>query len=153
MLNSAILKLVKKEYRDIKILEADQFYWSPEEKIIYYDKTTSGNLADLALLHEISHAKLGHTNYKSDFDLLSLEVSAWHETRKMASELGVMIDENHIEDCLDSYRDWIAKRSACPVCGLRNLQLSDSDKYSCYNCHSIWKVSSSRFCRPYRSKI
>lgn len=152
MLNN-IKKAFKLQLPEIRFISSDRFYWAPETKTIYYDKNSRGNTADLALLHEISHAKLKHTAYRSDFSLIQLEVDAWEEAKKIANELGIKINLNHIEDCLDTYRDWMAKRSQCPNCGIRNLQQADLTQYSCYNCHSKWKVTPSRFCRPYRAIV
>ncbi len=148
-----IKKNIQSELNDVVFVSSDKFYWAPELKTIYYDKKSSGNKADLALLHEIGHAKLNHKSYSSDFNLIQMEVDAWEEAKNIARKIGIKIDINHIEDCLDSYRDWIAKRSECPTCGIRNLQLSSLKGYSCYNCHSKWKVTPSRFCRPYRTTV
>jgi hypothetical protein len=102
-----------------------------------------------ALLHEAAHVLLGHTNYRLDVDLLLLEVAAWGKAKELAGELGVSIDENHIQDSLDTYRDWLHQRSACPRCSTVSLQVS-SREYRCHNCLASWHVSTSRFCRPYR---
>ena len=148
-----IKKAIKSQLPEIRFIPSDKFYWTPETKTIYYDKKSRGNTADLALLHEIGHAKLNHKVYSSDFNLIQLELEAWEEAKQIAKDLGIKIDLNHIEDCLDTYRDWMAKRSQCPGCGVRNLQQTNSKQYSCYNCRSKWKVTPSRFCRPYRAMI
>jgi hypothetical protein len=31
------------------------------------------------------------------------------------------------------------------------LQQDDHQHYRCFNCHTVWRVSTSRFCRAYRS--
>jgi replication factor C subunit 3/5 len=61
----------------------------------------------------------------------------------------INIDDDHIQNCLDTYRNWLHLRSTCPECGIRTLQ-TDKYTYRCHNCHTIWKVTSERFCRPYR---
>lgn len=104
-----------------------------------------------SLLHETGHALLDHTSYKADFELLRLEVEAWERAKLLAADLDVAIDEDHIQDCLDTYRDWLFKRSICPQCNTKCLQQGDFVHYRCFNCHTVWRVSSSRFCRAYRS--
>ena len=135
---------------DVKFVSGDNFLWSPVNRIITYPKTSAKDkLAAWSLLHETGHAILGHQNYTSDVDLLLMEVSAWEEAKGLAKELKITIDDDHIQDCLDTYRDWLHQRSTCPRCGLVSLQTSRSG-YKCINCACSWKVSASRFCRPYR---
>ena len=84
--------------------------------------------------------------------LLKLEVEAWEKAKEVALKLDIKIDPNHIEDCLDTYRDWLYKRSVCPKCSNKSLQQSDFNHYECFNCHMRWRVTTSRFCRTYRMK-
>jgi len=80
-----------------------------------------------------------------------LEVDAWERARRLASDLGTEIDEDHIQNCLDTYRDWLDKRSICPTCTTKCLQQGDFIHYRCFNCRSVWKVTANRFGRAYRS--
>jgi hypothetical protein len=134
----------------IKLQAGETFAWSSGNKLITY----RSDLLDKpdgqwALLHEAGHAKNDHKNYKSDFELLELEVEAWDYAKKLANKFSIGIDEEHIQNCLDTYRDWLHRRSSCPNCGVVCLQVS-STHYSCHNCHTSWTVTASRFCRPYR---
>ncbi len=133
------------------IFRADKrFYWSPETQEVVYNVTATGDEARWALLHETSHALLNHSNYKNDFELVEMEVAAWEYAKQLATRLRLeAIDENHIQDCLDTYRDWLHKRCLCPRCGIRSFQQS-AKQYSCHNCSSTWRVTPSRFCRAYR---
>lgn len=128
-----------------------QFCWSPETGEISYKASARGRRAAWALLHETGHALLEHRGYKGDFELLRLEIDAWERARQVARELGMTIKEDHIQDCLDTYRDWLYKRSICPTCGAKCLQQRDFVHYRCFNCHTVWRVTASRFCRAYRS--
>lgn len=147
---------LSKSYRNllknITFVPAKSFYWSPKDQTIHVDEAAlNTEIGQWALLHEVGHAKLNHADYHSDFQLLALEVSAWQEAEKLAKSRGMQIDEDHIQDCLDTYRDWLYARSTCPTCRLNSLQV-DTNTYSCPNCHTTWSVSRSRFCRPYRMK-
>lgn len=145
-----LIDTLEQDYSFLAFIPGDVFCWSPKQQQIGYIKDAlslaSGNWR---LLHEVGHATLGHDNYQSDLELLQLETAAWEEARRLANVYGHQIDEEHIQDCLDSYRDWLHQRSTCPKCGNRSLQ-QDPETYQCFNCLQIWKVSSSRFCRPYR---
>lgn len=147
---SNLIGWLKKHYPDLKIVKGDVFYWSPKEQIIYYSELTS-DVDHWSLLHEVGHAALDHKSFKSDFDLLLIEVAAWHKAKQIAAKLEIEIDEDHIQDCLDTYRDWLYQRSTCPICTNTSLQL-DSKTYSCLNCSQSWNVSQSRQKRCYRMK-
>jgi hypothetical protein len=73
----------------------------------------------------------------------------WEKAKQLAESLNYTIDPDHIQDCLDTYRDWLYQRSTCPTCTNCSLQ-TNSRTYACFNCGTNWNVSSSRMCRPYR---
>lgn len=147
-----LIKLITREYPWITLQAADIFYWSPNNQTVFYDTDDSSREAPWTLLHEVSHALLKHTTYTSDIELLKLEVAAWHKAKALADDYDITISDDYIEDCLDSYRDWLHKRSTCPVCDNRSLQ-KDRSHYQCFNCGHVWKVSTSRTCRPYRLSV
>ncbi len=133
---------------DITFQPGSSFFWSPKKRYITYDpEPTEHNT--WALLHETAHATLDHSTYNSDFELLHLEVAAWEEAKILARRFSITIDENHVQDCLDTYRDWLHQRSTCPTCSSVSFQNAPNE-YRCHNCHTSWQVSTSRFCRPYR---
>ncbi len=138
-------------YPKLKFVAAESFYWCPETSEVFYDQNRGEDAtAGWSLLHETSHALLGHSSYEADIELLHLEVAAWSHAVKIASMYGVAIDNDYIQDCLDTYRDWLYRRSVCPGCGTQCLQADETSHYRCYNCHTRWHVSPSRFCRAYR---
>jgi len=139
------------QYPNLHFSYGERFYWSPETDEIFYDPNASGESAAWSLLHETGHALLRHQTYQADVELLRLELEAWERARELAKDVGINIDEDHIQDCLDTYRDWLYKRSICPSCGTKSLQQNDFVHYKCFNCHTAWRVSADRFCRPYRS--
>jgi hypothetical protein len=149
-MNELIARLQAK-YPALKFTPGKQFCWSPETGEIFYIPRAKGPSADWSLLHESGHALLGHTNYRADLELLHLEVAAWDEACLVANELGIKIDKDHIQDCLDTYRDWLYNRSICPKCTAKCLQQGDFVHYRCHNCHKVWRVSNNLFGRSYRS--
>lgn len=134
----------------VRLEVGNSFSWSPGQQLITYKADSLNNLpGQWAILHEAAHALQNHSNYTTDFDLLNLEVAAWDKARNLAEDMDITIDEDHIQDCLDTYREWLHRRSTCPNCGVVCLQ-SSTRSYSCHNCYTNWTVSASRFCRPYR---
>lgn len=145
-----LLFKVRADFPALTITPGERFSWSPKNREIIYKKGSLNDTANQwALLHELGHATLGHNTYKSDFELLQLEVAAWEEAVVLAKKYQLFIDEDHIQDCLDTYRDWLHRRSTCPTCGNRSLQ-ENAQEYACFNCGCRWHVTASRFCRPYR---
>jgi hypothetical protein len=140
-------------FPELSFIPGRQFYWSPEtEEVVYAkDPDKSDQQKCWSLLHETGHGLLRHCAYHADFELIRLEVAAWEKARLLAREFQIEIDENHIQDCLDTYRDWLYKRSICPSCTTKCLQQQDFSHYRCFNCHAVWRVTPSRFCRSYRS--
>lgn len=146
-----MLEQLQARYPQLQFVAGRRYCWSPMTHEIGYDDSRHDKTADWSLLHETGHALLDHTQYLADFELLKLEMAAWAKARELAAEFGISIDENHIQDCLDTYRDWLYKRSICPQCSTRALQQNDYAHYRCFNCHTVWRVTPSRFCRAYRA--
>jgi hypothetical protein len=145
-----IVKEIQVLLPHIRLEAGDTFFWSPESLTITYNPSHISEESGVwALLHESAHALLRHSHYDSDFELLSLEVQAWQKAKEIAAGLSIAISEEHIQDCLDTYRDWLHQRSTCPTCGTVSIQ-ENQRQYRCHNCNGIWQVTASRFCRPYR---
>lgn len=145
-----LLQRLRTEFPALVLTPGRQFCWSPASGEVIYDASRRGPKARWSLLHETGHALLGHTTYQADFELIKMEMAAWAKARELGAELGIKINEDHIQDCLDTYRDWLYKRSICPHCHTKCLQEADYAHYRCHNCHSRWRVTPSRFARPYR---
>jgi DNA-directed RNA polymerase subunit RPC12/RpoP len=137
------------DYPQFKFKPGSQEHWSPKTNTITYEEHPEAGSGSFGLLHELAHALLAHNNYKSDFELLKLESQAWHKAAEIGRKYGIEIDEEHIQNCLDTYRDWLHRRSKCPNCGVHVLQ-KDARTYKCFNCGASWTVSAGRFARSYR---
>src|ERR1019366_9331000 len=147
-MDSLVQKLTK-DFPAIQFTAGRIFCWSPAAQEIVYNPSKAKPSGRWAVLHELSHALLGHENYSYDFELIKLEVAAWHKAQEIQSGYGLKISTEHIQNCLDTYRDWLYRRSLCPTCGNSSLQQNPT-RYQCFNCHTVWKVTAARFCRPYR---
>lgn len=144
-----LLKL-EEEYPHIQFKEGDYFYWSPKKTTITYSFATEHDKQEVTLLHELAHAVLDHASFTTDFELLLLEVAAWDKAQDLSKAYNIDIPDEHVQKCLDTYRDWLHMRSTCPGCTSNGIQSKQTKKYTCPNCNSTWEVSSSRLCRPYR---
>ena len=150
--SEAFIKRVAKDYPQFKFVPGAQEHWSPRTNTITYSESEPADQLRYGLLHELAHALLGHDTYNSDFELLKLEVQAWDLAVKIGQKYSIKLDDDHIQDCLDTYRDWLHRRSQCPACGMHVLQ-KDVNSYKCFNCGTAWQVSQRRFARAYRRRL
>jgi hypothetical protein len=146
--SSELVETLKQDYPKFAFNIGKQEQWSPKKNTIFYNP----NKSCFGLLHELAHALLDHSNYQNDFELIKLESDAWEMAAKIGQKYGIKIDDDYIQNCLDTYRDWLHRRSACPSCGTHVLQ-SNSNNYHCFNCDTSWRVSSGKFVRAYRKTI
>ncbi len=149
---SSFVKKVALDYPQFKFQPGPQEHWSSRTNTITYNESEPLDELRYGLLHELAHALLGHSTYQSDFELLKLESQAWELAAKIGQKYRIKLDDDHIQDCLDTYRDWLHRRSQCPTCGMHVLQKSP-DAYQCFNCGTAWQVSHRRFARAYRRRI
>ena len=131
----------------LTLTQGEMFSWDHTACAITYNPTADNAAA--YLLHEYGHATLGHAGYQRDIDLLKMERAAWDVALDIAAELSLSIDDDLIEDALDSYRDWLHARSLCPTCGATGVQAAPSG-YRCLACSATWQVNDARSrCRLY----
>lgn len=146
---SNLLAKLRDAFPDIRFNEGEHFRWSPSTQTIFYI-ATSNELA--TLLHETAHAALQHTSYSHDIDLIHLERDAWNKTLELGKRFSVEIDDESVENALDTYRDWLHTRSLCPTCHQNGIQTSDNT-YTCVICNQQWSVNDARSCGLKRRKI
>lgn len=143
-----ILNKIKRDYPDLVFKPGKTACWTPQNNTVFYG-VPFDTTEVWSLLHELGHAISRHNSFDNDVDLLLKEVEAWEMAKQISHGYGVDIENGHIEDCLDSYREWLHKRSTCPRCKLKGIYKA-ADTYSCPNCQSEWQVANSQINRPYR---
>lgn len=150
---SSVFSQVTSDCSDLNFAPGDSFYWRPEDNTVYHPEIT--NSSDLyLLLHEIGHARSAHTGYDSSIHLLDMEREAWdHTISVLVPTYGLSIDDAKeiSEDALDSYRDWIHKRSTCPTCNAIGIEVS-KNRYKCLICDQQWQANEARNCQLRRYK-
>lgn len=137
---TSIVNKLKKDFPDIAFTKSKVFSWSHNDKTISYVDDDS---QIPYLFHEIGHANLNHKDYSKDIELIDMESQAWNEAQKIAKKYDYTICDDFIQNNLDTYRDWLYERSLCPKCHINGIQIS-SDKYSCLNCQTNWKVNQAK---------
>lgn len=148
----AFIAQLSLDYPDFKFEPGSQEHWSPRSKTVTYNLDQPLRELRYGVLHELAHALLEHADYSTDFELLKLEANAWDRASNIGHRYHIEIGSEHIQNCLDTYRDWLHRRSTCPSCGMHVLQ-KDSSSYQCFNCQTTWNVSTGRFVRPYRKTV
>lgn len=147
----SLLSKVKSDFPGFIFSKGVLFKWSPATKQITYTSLQTPEDA-WNLLHELSHAELGHYDYELDIELLLHEAAAWERAKEIAPRYGFELDEGYVQDNLDSYRRWMHTRSSCPDCGQNGLQTTQNT-YRCVNCRCLWRVNDARVCQLRRVKI
>lgn len=150
MLLTKTFEKIKADFPVYRFQQGD-FRWSPEITTIFHQPPTS--LESLwSLLHEIAHGELKHLTYYLDIELIAQEAKAWQYAKTvLAGRYGLEVDENYIEDHLDTYRAWIHQRSTCPECEQNGLQTKNT--YSCLNCGCRWQANEARLCGLRRVRL
>ena len=128
-----ILEKIQNDYPNFVFRAGKKFAFRPPKTIIFEEDAVDG---ESLLLHELGHALLGHRDFKTHPERLKMEVAAWEKARELASTYGVEIDEDLIQEELDTYRDWLHTKSRCPKCGLTRYQTPDG-VYHCPKCENL----------------
>ena len=147
----SLVKQFQKDYPELTFKLSDDFKWSPSDSTVYYDGSSVNGTP--SFLHELAHALLGHSEYNRDIQLIEIESTAWHYAQAILSpRYKIPIDEEHVEDNLDTYRDWLHARSTCPQCKATGFQVK-SNVYKCILCRAHWRVNDARTCALRRYKL
>ena len=145
---TSLIKQIKSDYPEFNFKQSSDFHWSHSENAIFYS-TKSKDLS--FLFHELAHAILNHTSYDRDIELIGMERDAWEQAKELASKYNYVIDDDFIQDNLDTYRDWLHSRSTCKKCTATGLQIL-KNTYKCVACSTEWRVNEARTCALRRYK-
>ena len=121
------------DFSDYRFILGTKFTFRPPRTIVIGPPEP---FSQLLVLHEVGHAICKHKSFKMDVRRLKMENQAWEEARKLAVRYKVPVDENLIQDQLDTYRDWLHQKSRCPDCGLTRFQTPDG-QYHCPRCEGF----------------
>lgn len=128
-----LLRQVQADFPDLHFVPGRKFAFRPPRTITLGPEE---EFSPLLFLHELGHALSKHRTYQTDVERLKLETEAWTVARQLASQYGVDWDEDVAQGELDTYRDWLHKKSLCPQCGLTRYQTPDGT-YHCPQCENF----------------
>ncbi len=152
MAKTDLVNRLSADFPQFKLESGQDFYWSPDKQTIFFRPLKTHADAKV-LLHEMSHALLGHHNFSRDIELLKMEREAWtYAQRELGEQYDVPIDDEDIEDSLEGYRGWLHDRSRCPHCTLTGIQAT-GNQYRCLGCSLEWSVNDARRKRLIRTTI
>ena len=132
-LDNAFLDRIKRDYPNFRFVEGRKFAFRPPRTIVMGPDETNWRML---LLHEVGHAICGHKTFNMDVKRIKMEVEAWEKAREIAKDYEASLNEDFIEEELDTYRDWLHQKSRCPICGLTRFQTPDS-QYHCPSCETF----------------
>ena len=132
-MNADLLERLERDYPDFRFREGKKFAFRPPRTIILGPDEP---FFELLMLHEVSHAICKHKDFRTDVERLKMENEAWDKARELARHYDIEINEDLIQEELDTYRDWLHQKSRCPVCGLTRFQTPDS-RYHCPRCENL----------------
>ncbi len=139
------------EFLELRFREGRKFMYRPVRTVVFERREGGGsainagregeswdeNNLKLQLLHEIGHALSGHRTFKLDLERLKMEREAWEKAKilceKYGEVCGVRYDEEFVEAEMDTYREWLHRRSLCRKCGLTRYQ-TEQGQYFCPWC-------------------
>ncbi len=133
LLDKELLNSVRVDYPELRFISGAKFAFRPPRTIVIGPEE---DYWDLLLLHEVGHAVCGHKTFRMNVERLKMESEAWEKARELAEKYQVTIDEDIIQDELDTYRDWLHQKSRCPVCGLTRFETPDG-AYHCPRCENF----------------
>ncbi len=138
-LTHLLLKKINQDHAHLSFKKGESFYWHPETTTITYIAEDAHGAEHL--LHELAHAILNHSQYTTDIELVQLERHAWEYAKNsLGPAYAVSINEDIIQQDLDTYREWLHARSSCPKCHAVGLQ-QNSLEYHCSVCGQVWKAN------------
>lgn len=147
----SLAKQLQNDFPQFQFDQSETFAWSPSTATIHWQSNEADSAA--FLLHEVSHALLGHAEYRRDIELIKHERDAWsYAIDQLASRYNTVITDELVQSTLDTYRDWLHSRSTCPHCETTGLQIK-KHLYQCLACSQEWKVNEARLCALRRYPI
>ena len=127
------LRRLKSDFPEFKFIIGKKFAFRPPKTIVLGPPEP---FYELLTLHEVSHAILNHRTYNMDVERLRMESEAWEKACELASRYSIKVDEDLIQDELDTYRDWLHAKSRCKKCGLTCYQ-TPNGVYHCPRCENL----------------
>lgn len=131
--DAAFLQRLEGDFPEFRFVSGKRFAFRPPKTIVLGPPEP---FSELLTLHEVSHAILKHKAFRVDVERLKMENEAWSKARELAGRYDIEVNEDIIQDELDTYRDWLHTKSRCKKCGLTCYQTPDGT-YHCPRCENL----------------
>ena len=132
-MDATFLRKVQSDFPSLSFRTGKKFAFRPPRTIVVGPDEP---MDEFLLLHEIGHALSGHKNFSTDAKRIKMEREAWDKAAEVADRYDMTIDCDFVEEQLDTYRDWLDKKSRCSHCGLAMYQTPDGN-YHCPRCENF----------------
>ena len=132
-MDATFLIKIKSNYPEFSFRKGKRFSFRPPKTIIVGPNEKND---ELLLLHELGHAVSGHKTFGNGAQRLKMEREAWEKARELASSYNVEFDDSLAEAELDTYRDWLDKKTRCKKCSLTCYQTPDGINH-CPRCENF----------------
>lgn len=132
-MNEKFIQQLRSDFPEFKFIKGNKFAFRPPKTVVL---GPSEPFWEFLALHEVSHAILKHKTFRMDVERLRMENEAWEKARELALRYNIEVNEDLIQDQLDTYRDWLHTKSKCKKCGLTCYQTPDG-VYHCPRCENL----------------
>ncbi len=132
-MDATFLAKIKSDHPEFNFRKGERFSFRPPKTITVGPDEKND---ELLLLHELGHAMSGHKAFNTGAERLKMEREAWEKARELASGYGVEFDDFLAETELDTYRNWLDKKTRCKKCGLTCYQTPDGVNH-CPRCENF----------------
>ncbi len=129
---NTFIEQLEQDFPELRFRVGKKFAFRPPRTVVFEQKNDTGEWR-LRLMHELGHATLGHRTFRTDPERLKMEAEAWGQAERLCRRYQIEFDQEFAEVQLDSYRDWLHRRSKCPQCGLTRYQTAEGG-YRCPGC-------------------
>ena len=130
MLDQELVGRLKRDFPKVRFVTGRRFEFRPPRTVVIGPDEVH---AEMLLLHELGHALTERYTFETEVERIRIEAEAWEKARQLATQYGVLFDEETAQDELDTYRDWLHQKSRCPKCGLTRFQVAGGGFY-CPRC-------------------
>lgn len=132
-MDATFLARIKSDFSEFNFIFGARFSFRPPKTIVVGPSEENDSLL---LLHELGHALSKHRDFDTSVKRVRMEREAWDKARDLAKKYEIDFDEEMVESELDTYREWLHKKSRCPKCGLTRFQSPDG-AYHCPKCENF----------------
>ena len=85
-MNTKLLEQVETDYPEYRFVLGKKFAFRPSRTIVVEPESSN---FEMLLLHELSHAILGHYSFDVDIERIKMESNAWEKAKELAKNYNI----------------------------------------------------------------